>query len=361
MKKTTVIVLIVVFMITLASCKKEVPVLLKENDIVLINEFDFTAQYVRSDSSASMYSNNIVITSQSQLKEYANRISEDAQYVDSSPFDKAVQKYTDEFFTKKQLVVCVLEEPSGSIRHKVQKVGLGENDNLVVFIERDVPEIGTCDMALWHIIIETDKTDAKDIEIIVDGKNKTHPIDVNYNKGGIGIKLTLKPDWRFKTIERVGEYGVAIWHKDYEEKTIDILYRDMPLGLCGTGLTCDTVKIGAYTATTYRYDDMPDYFMANFDTTSGGYYIDNNGGDIWKDYEKDILEILDTIILSDIKMTKDEALKIAKQECTIDFTEEYADLDALNGQWVVVLKNSEWTQTFNVSENGHSMTATKTK
>ena len=34
-------------------------------------------------------------------------------------------------------------------------------------ITKKTPEIGTCDMAGWHIIIETDKQEIEEIKVIV--------------------------------------------------------------------------------------------------------------------------------------------------------------------------------------------------
>jgi len=62
-------------------------------------------------------------------------------------------RYTDDFFTQKYLLIVSTEENSGSIRHRVGRVG--ENGDLIIV--RLLPEIGTADMAGWDIIIELDK------------------------------------------------------------------------------------------------------------------------------------------------------------------------------------------------------------
>ena len=177
------------------------------------------------------------------------------------------------------------------------------------------------------------------IEIFVDGKNQTHPTDVNYTKGAIGISLTLKPDWRYDTIENDDKYGISIWHKDSSDKKVNIFYRTKPVGLCGTGLSTETVTIGNYTATVYRYDDLPDLFMTNFDTVSGGYYIENLS---LPNTNQELAEIIDTLSLADTTITREEALKTAKSQTTREYTEEFANYDAFSGNWVVTLKNPEW-------------------
>ena len=64
--------------------------------------------------------------------------------------------YNDCFFDKSILVFVVLEEGSGSVRHNVESI-LPENNLLSVTITRVLPEIGTADMAAWHIMLVLDK------------------------------------------------------------------------------------------------------------------------------------------------------------------------------------------------------------
>ena len=52
--------------------------------------------------------------------------------------------------------MMVLEEGSGSIRHEVKSVIKNPDGSFAVDIKRDVPEIGTDDMAEWHIFLEID-------------------------------------------------------------------------------------------------------------------------------------------------------------------------------------------------------------
>ena len=62
------------------------------------------------------------------------------------------------FFAQKSLVVVLIEEGSGSIRHEVTGISATES-KLHIYIARIVPEEGTCDMAAWHIIVSADKDD----------------------------------------------------------------------------------------------------------------------------------------------------------------------------------------------------------
>jgi hypothetical protein len=65
-------------------------------------------------------------------------------------FLDAIDKYSNDYFTSKFLVIVRLVEPSGSIGHKVEKID--KNGDIV--IQRLMPEMGTADMAAWSILIE---------------------------------------------------------------------------------------------------------------------------------------------------------------------------------------------------------------
>ena len=68
--------------------------------------------------------------------------------------EEAVQRYDDAWFSSHTLLLAVLEEGSGSVRHTVTRVEKTAPHAGTVAIKRDVPEVGTCDMAYWHILIE---------------------------------------------------------------------------------------------------------------------------------------------------------------------------------------------------------------
>ena len=62
-------------------------------------------------------------------------------------------KYNDNFFTDNFLVLITVSETSGSNRHALSSIS-EDNDVLKINIDREVPEVGTMDMAGWLIIIE---------------------------------------------------------------------------------------------------------------------------------------------------------------------------------------------------------------
>ncbi|MCL2441467.1 MAG: hypothetical protein FWD14_06980 [Treponema sp.] len=114
----------------------------KESDRITLvngNQPAFDVQYIRTSYGEKLPAYTI-ISSVNDLEQY----SKNAEYTN------ATTKYTDEYFADNFLLIVFLEEPSGSNRHKVEKIG--ENGDIV--IHQIIPEIGTSDMAAWNIIIE---------------------------------------------------------------------------------------------------------------------------------------------------------------------------------------------------------------
>ena len=130
---------------------------------------NFDAAYVRTNGyhDGFTYPRAVVISDRAQLDEYYDQNKElydfshkEEVYSDTTMgFADAMEKYDDGWFSEKTLLICVLEEGSGSIRHEVTKVEKTGGD-LDINIERIVPYACTDDMAEWHIIIELDKTEA---------------------------------------------------------------------------------------------------------------------------------------------------------------------------------------------------------
>ena len=89
-------------------------------------------------------------------------------YADSSiGFLDACDRYDDAFFARRDLIILVLEEGSGSVRHEIQGVRPYYDNSWLLTGRRIVPEIGTDDMAQWHILIEIDKNLIGEDETIV--------------------------------------------------------------------------------------------------------------------------------------------------------------------------------------------------
>ena len=131
-----------------------------------LEDNDFDARYIRTDG----YHDNVkypkvtVIKSKDELDEYYNANKDlyfldhvDKVYSDTTiGFIDACEKYDNEYFEDNILILVLLEEGSGSIRHEVKSVKTS-GSNVEIDIEVNIPEECTDDMAEWHIMIEADK------------------------------------------------------------------------------------------------------------------------------------------------------------------------------------------------------------
>ena len=118
--------------------------------------FSFTPHYIRTgfdDKQSFPYA--VMVDSSAELTSYYLTNKSPCGLGDS--FKKAISTYDVEFFNSKVIVFVALMENSGSIKHEVKEVFM-ENDALVVNVERIVPEVGTDDMAGWHVILELDNS-----------------------------------------------------------------------------------------------------------------------------------------------------------------------------------------------------------
>ncbi len=108
---------------------------------------------------------------------YPTAVQQTTVYSDTTiGFLDACDKYDDSYFDKQVLVMVLLEEGSGSIKHKVNGVGTVDS-KLIVDIDTIVPEAGTADMAEWHILIEPEAgieiSSVEDVVVFLDGQNAT--------------------------------------------------------------------------------------------------------------------------------------------------------------------------------------------
>ncbi len=140
----------------------------------------FTAKYVRTNGwhDGVSYPVMTLIDSADALARYCEENREkydfshkETVYADTTVgFVDAIEGYDAAWFETHQLLLVLLEEGSGSVRHAVTKVMAGGEP--VIEIDRLIPEVGTDDMAEWHILIETDRLfDAgKEIEVRLTAK-----------------------------------------------------------------------------------------------------------------------------------------------------------------------------------------------
>lgn len=186
MKKLILSVLCLVVVAALTGCGKEeqtqpaeshpyeMQFVIDDSSVETVGEsIDFSAQYIRTNGyhDGEEYPKTFWITNVEEMNEYYE-LNKEMYFLESIPepdshqsigFTDAIKKYDAEFFEDHDLIFVVLEEGSGSIRHEVTDVRLLPSmaDRIRYFIQpeikRIVPEVGTADMAEWHIIIEIGK------------------------------------------------------------------------------------------------------------------------------------------------------------------------------------------------------------
>lgn len=148
--------------------------------LVAFKKVDADVQYIKTAYYSDMNGQTIIIESKEELDEYFNTNKEkynlghrDKVYADSTiGFENAIEKYDEEFFKNKNIVLLLVTATSGSITYKADSITI--NDGVMdVKISRHAPEYCDCMMAGWHIIVETEKISIDEINVYVEGKEIT--------------------------------------------------------------------------------------------------------------------------------------------------------------------------------------------
>lgn len=92
-----------------------------------------------------------IIKSLSDLEKYKVKYNVDKLY-------SSLEKYNESYFNNNVLVIVNIQESSGSNTNKIDRIAKDKDFNRMdIFVKRDVAEIGTTDMAMWHLLAEIDK------------------------------------------------------------------------------------------------------------------------------------------------------------------------------------------------------------
>lgn len=387
MKKRLIPITLIMCILALVSCKHEKAVNHNDNpDMVYadyglsdktpqtddIKECEFSVQYIRTDGyhDGVRYPVVTVIHSVDELNAYyqankdkyslgrrAGAISSDS----TIGFLDACDKYDEEYFESKILLTVLLEEGSGSVRHKVERVASGA-DGITVDITTIVPEIGTCDMAEWHILIEPEAgvfaEDADDVTVYIDGRDATEKItDVYYEKGYANIALTLKEGWEYDIVDEpdTKEFAVNIYPEGQKENKLRIAYFN-GFGVCGTGLKQEEIKLGEYDAWMGTYDNNTVWDFISIKDTFGDYAILNEGGKHWwSEYGDEAMQILATLKVADGYVSEAGAIQAAKEKADSADEDTKVEFDSEKALWKITLsgKNTSGDDTFIIDVHGN--------
>lgn len=148
--------------------------------LVAFKSPDSDVQYIRTNWVDGTHGATVVIETKEELDQYFNTNKEkynlghkEKVYSDTTiGFEDAIVDYDEEWFKEHNLVLVLLTANSGSIRYKANNINI-EDGTMTVSFNKKAPDMVTCDMAGWHIIIETDKVSIDEIDIFVEGKEIT--------------------------------------------------------------------------------------------------------------------------------------------------------------------------------------------
>ena len=350
MKKKISLFLTVMLIFSLISCAK------KPEDAAgsqaVRAAVDFSAQYVRTDGYQEIaeFPQVTILRSVEELQSYSSakqdvyNLSNDDEYLD------ACKRYDASYFENQIVIFVLLEEPSGSNRHKVTEVSLENKDELIIEIDTIVPENGTDDMAGWHIMIEpeagVDLESEEAVTVLLDGENVTDPIiPTEYFSGYAGVALDIPEGWEHELIEdnsREQSFGIKFWPAGETEGKIYVSYQIDGFGVCGTGLKTEKITLGAYTGSQGTYDDHPVWDYIYLQNVCGDYVIHNESADIWwEDHGEEAMEILKSLkVGKDGCMSKEDAITIAEKECAMEYHNIYTEFLYTRGAWMITFYNN---------------------
>ena len=315
---------------------------------------DFGSQYIRTDgyNEEAEYPIIKIIRSVEELNAYysANRERYSLErrqevYSDGTiGFLDACDKYDEAYFEKQMLVMVLLEECSGSIRHHVDNVKLENDGKLHVSIRTIVPEITSDDMAMWHILIEMKSdvqvADESGVVVYLNGVNPVTQPRVVRATGPeyfANITLTIPRDWKYEIEQEKdsGSFCISFWPEEETEGKIKMWYHNF-FGVCGTGLEEEEIVIGAYKARKGIYWGEKMWNFISFVDTPGSYVAINEGAHKWgENYVEQAMQILSTIRIAEGIIKEEQAIGIAKENVTVKYNQVDAKFDAEDGLWEI--------------------------
>lgn len=275
-------------------------------------------------------------------------------------FNEAIKDYDREFFKDNIIVISVLEEGSGSVSHLVEKVTENKNGEIEIHIKRNVPEVGTCDMAYHHIFTAVSKEDVRDksIRLFIDNKDVTKKWErVSVNKEFANFSLFLPENWDYEeyTVTEDGSFGINFFNKNAPESVIALEFLD-GFGVCGTGLRTQELTINGYKAHKGIYDGNPNFDYILFENTPGFYVIKNCAdGTWWNKYGEEANEIIETIKIAEGIIFREEALTIAAKHATGEYKRQYSEFDTDTGIWSFNFESNEISQIIQIDKNGNML------
>ena len=336
MKKIIAILLVLILCCSCAKIEVDDPEIIPSSQPE-IKEYDFNAQYIELYLNGEIKDGLTVVRTRSELENYGdgmiNKDYDTLEYTIGQPsFNTLTEKYTDEFFKTHQLIICTVTEPSCSNRHKV----LSLTDEKVE-IKRIIPEAGDDAMQSWAIMVESEQFDTSELNIYVDGQNKTGtPADVTAYGGVTSLSIHIPKGWDYELANIVSEeqeYGIYFYPKG-EVGKLYLSYQTF-LGLCGTGLETEKITVAGYECDKLTWDGKPVWDMIDFNVDFGTVIVRNESAQWLAERYDEVMEILESIKITPPEISQQRAKEIAVQTYNSEYSDCRAEYNILSDTYTV--------------------------
>ncbi|MBQ8600201.1 MAG: hypothetical protein IJ407_02320 [Clostridia bacterium] len=299
----------------------------------------------------------------SYYEQYKDLYDFDAGW-DGIPLMEAIEKYNATYFEDQVLLMVLLEEPSGSNRHKVNSLCKNSQGEIEIAIETMVPESGTDDMAEWHLMIEPEAgfefSEGSAIQVILDKEKHTLYERVEFSKGAANMALNKLEDWKYEIVdynEAPDLFGIRFHPVDETEGAIMLCYYPGGFGVCGTGLKTEKVTVGKWEANQGTYDEKEYWDFIHLLDTPGDYVFMTEGKITWwEKYEEDIKTIVSTALIAqncDSQSHIEEIIKLYADEISVEYDDYTVHFDYGTGLWTIdYRKNEEKVRTLRIRAHG---------
>ncbi len=214
-------------------------------------------------------------------------------------------------------------------RTKVYKVKLIEKGSMADLDENVVRNL--CDMG-W--IEYDDMVDRyMEADYIIDCETPDNSVKCRYLNCDMSLEI---PDtWTYEVKESDDECYIRFRPEDEYEGWVVLQCTPSQFAVCGTGLSSAETEINGYKAYIGIYDNNKEFSFIRFDDVAGEYVVRNMQNTDWfSAYEKEIMSILDTVILSPDQMSIDEISK-KLDKAVSGYDTKYIWFDCFEGVWHV--------------------------
>ncbi len=234
-------------------------------------------------------------------------------------------------------------------RTKAYKIKLIEKGSMADVDENVVRNL--CDMG-W---IEYDDMVDRYISAgyIIDSETTERYTICEYKYCRIGLEIP--DDWMYETQEKDGECYIRLRPKSVDNGWIVLQCTSYPFTVCGTGLKTEKTTIGGYNASVAYYDNNKTFSFISFESVPGEYVVRNMENSDWfGKYEKEFMEILETVILGTDLLSYDMS-ESKVNEIIPEYENISLRFDSFEGIWFVDYYIDSHRYQIQLNVNGEQM------